>query len=79
MRCALANAVAFAAIMGRGGLLESFIITVFGTVLYEINRQIITRYCLDFGGSLGIFCWGGIYGSIVSLILYFRKHKKTAQ
>ena len=53
--------------------------TLFGTVVYEINRQLIQRYCLDFGGSISIFCWGAIYGSIVSLISYFRKHKRTAQ
>ncbi len=53
--------------------------TAFGTVAYEINRQLIQRYCLDFGGSIGIFCWGAVYGSIVSLISYYRKHKRTAQ
>ena len=79
LKCALANAVAFAGIMGRGGLLPAVIITVLGTISYEINRQLISKYCLDFGGSIGIFCWGGVYGSMVSLIIYFRKHKNTAQ
>jgi hypothetical protein len=79
LKCALANAVAFAGIMGRGGLLPALIVTVLGTISYEINRQLISKYCLDFGGSIGIFCWGGVYGSVVSLIMYFRKHKNTAQ
>lgn len=79
LKCALANAVAFAAISGRGGLLAAFIVTVIGTPMYELNRQLIAKFCLDFGGSIGIFCWGGIYGSVISLILYCRKHKNTAQ
>lgn len=53
--------------------------TIVGTVVYELNRQIVIRNALDFGGSMSIFCWGGVYGSVVSLILYFRKHKLTAQ
>lgn len=47
--------------------------------MYELNRQIVIRYAFDFGGSISVFCWGGIYGSVVSLILYWRKHNKTAQ
>jgi hypothetical protein len=79
LKCSLANSIAFAAISGRGGLLAAFIVTVVGTVIYELNRQIIGKFCLDFGGSISIFCWGGIYGSVVSLIMYYRKHKNTAQ
>lgn len=79
LKCALANSVAFAGIMGRAGLLPALIVTVVGSVMYEINRHLISRFCLDFGGSIGIFCWGGIYGSTLSLILYYRKHKNTAQ
>lgn len=50
-----------------------------GTGIYELNRQIVIRYAFDFGGSISIFCWGGVYGSVVSVMLYWRKHKKTAQ
>lgn len=35
------------------------------------------RNALDFGGSISIFCWGGVYGSVLSLILFWRRHKKT--
>ena len=78
-KCALANSIAFAAIIGRGGMLEALVIAVFGTWLYELNRQIILRYAIDFGGSITIFCFGGVYGSMISLLSYYCRHKNTAQ
>lgn len=40
-RCALANVVAFSAIMGRAGPLEALFVVIFGTIGYELNRQIL--------------------------------------
>jgi len=71
LKCSLANMIAFAAISGRAGPLEAVVMTIIGTFLYEINRQLVSRYSLDFGGSMTIFCFGGCYGSIISLILFF--------
>lgn len=34
LKCALANSIAFAAIMGRAGLLEAFVVTFCGTAVY---------------------------------------------
>jgi hypothetical protein len=40
-RCGLANLVAFSAIIGRAGPLEALFVVIFGTIGYELNRQII--------------------------------------
>ena len=42
-RCALAMIVAFSSIIGRAGALECFIVTLFGSFGYELNRQIISN------------------------------------
>jgi len=65
--------------MGRVGVLEALIVSFIGTWVYELNRQLIMRYALDFGGSIGIFCFGGFYGASISVISYCYKHKRTAQ
>lgn len=75
-KCALANSIAFAAIAGRAGLLEALLISLLGTFLYELNRQLISRYSFDFGGTMTVFCFGGFFGSMMSIILYHCKQKK---
>lgn len=69
-KCSLANIIAFAAISGRAGPLEAMIISLIGTLIYELNRQVVSRYSLDFGGTMTIFCFGGFLGSTISIILY---------
>lgn len=54
-KCALSMSIAFAAIGGRAGPLEAIIICIVGTILYELNRQILTHFSNDFGGSMTIF------------------------
>lgn len=76
LKCSLANAVTFAAISGRAGPLEAMIISLVGTVIYELNRQLVNRYSFDFGGTMTIFCFGGCFGSTLSLILYHCVQKK---
>lgn len=75
-KCSLANSIAFAAIAGRAGLLEAMLISLFGTILYELNRQLVSRYCFDFGGSMTVFCFGGFFGSVISIVLYHCRQKK---
>jgi hypothetical protein len=74
-KCALSIVVAFAAIMGKAGPLEALIMTIIGVVFYELNRQIISLLSVDFGGSMGIFCFGGFFGGVVALMLKFCKQK----
>jgi ammonia channel protein AmtB len=76
-KCSLANSIAFAAISGRAGPLEAFFISLVGTIAYELNRQLVSRYSFDFGGTMTIFCFGGFLGSTISLFLYYCKQIKT--
>jgi hypothetical protein len=76
-------AVAFACFSGRAGPLSALILVIIGTIFYELNRQIISKLAVDYGGSMSIFCFGGFMGSAASLILYFsgqryiiNKHKE---
>ena len=68
--CALANVVAFSALVGRIKILETFFITLFGAFLYEVNAQLFWRYNIsDTGYGMRIFIYGGIYGLNTSIIL----------
>jgi len=49
---------------------------IIGTILYELNRQIIANFSVDVGGSNSIFAFGGCYGIGVALILYFIRQKQ---
>lgn len=49
--------------------------SIVGTFLYELNRQLISRWSVDNGGSMSIFCFAGFYGSIISIILYCIQRK----
>jgi hypothetical protein len=61
--------IAFAAIGGRAGYLEALLIVIIGTIGYEINRQTISIFSVDTGGSMGIFLFGGIMGSVIAFLL----------
>ena len=68
--CALANVVAFSALVGRIKFLETFLLAGFGTFLYEVNAQLLWRYSVsDTGYGMRIFIFGGLYGLIASFIL----------
>jgi hypothetical protein len=69
-RCALANMVAFSAIIGRAGPLEALFVAVFGTIGYELNRQILERFSIDSGGTSAIFIFGGFMGLVIGLFRY---------
>ena len=70
-RCALSNVIAFSAIMGRAGPLESVFVVIFGTIGYELNRQIIHNYNLDLGTN-AIFVFGGFMGLSLGFLKYLK-------
>lgn len=72
-RCALSNLIAFSAIMGRAGPLEALFVVIFGTIGYELNRQIIENYTNDSGGTSSIFVFGGFMGLVIGLLRYLRE------
>lgn len=74
-KCALALTIAFSAIVGRSGPLEILFLVLFGGFFYELNRQIVSVEAYDFGGSMTIFMFGGIMGTVIALMLSFTKHK----
>ena len=74
-KCALALNIIFAAVGGRAGPLEGVLIVIIGTIFYELNRQILTLFSVDHGGSMTIFEFGGVAGSIVSILLTLTTQK----
>ncbi len=72
---ALTITIAFSAVVGRAGPLEILIFVLIGGCLYELNRQIITQVNYDVGGSITIFMFGGIQGTIVAILLAFTRQK----
>ncbi len=60
LQCALATSIIFAAIGGRAGPLAAALITGIAPILYELNRQILSLFSVNTGGSTTIFEFGGI-------------------
>jgi hypothetical protein len=67
IKCALALSIAFAGIGGRAGYLEAFIIVIVGSIVYELNRQLITIYAVDYGGTISVFLFGGAMGTLLGV------------
>lgn len=68
--CALANIVAFGSLVGRIKIFESFMLSLFGTFIYEVNSQLFWRYYIsDTGFGMRIFIFGSFMGLISSIIL----------
>ena len=76
-RCALAMMVAFSSVIGRAGYLEAFIMVFFGTIGYELNRQIIENYSNDSGGTSHIFVFGGFMGLMMGLLKRTREKNSS--
>lgn len=74
-KMAMTMTIAFSAIVGRAGPLEILILVLIGGALYELNRQIIIQVNYDIGGSITIFMFGGILGTISALLLALTKQK----
>lgn len=65
--------IVFAAIGGRAGYLEAFLIAIIGTFGYELNSQLVARFALDIGGSMTVFLYGGTMGTILALLLSLKQ------
>jgi hypothetical protein len=73
-KCALAVLVAFSAILGRAGPLECLIVSLFGIVGFELNRQIISVHVNDSFGTFSIFTFGGFMGLALGFILRIKEN-----
>ena len=70
MACALSLIVALFAVLGRTGLLDTFLLMLFGTLFYTFNESIFWRISvLDAGFAGRIFIFGSTLGIVSSLIL----------
>lgn len=75
LKCGLSMSIIFAGIGGRGGPLEVVVIVIIGTIIYELNRQILTLFSVGVGGSTYIFEFGGFAGTMIAILLACTKHK----
>lgn len=73
IKCAMSLSIAFAAISGRAGYLQALIVSIIGTILHELNRQLVTIYAIDYGGTMTVFLFGGAMGLSLCLILYIKQ------
>lgn len=71
-KAAIANIVAFSAVIGRAGLLEAWFIVFVGTVGYELNRVLITMWAVDGPGTAHVFIYGAFLGMVSSILLRCR-------
>lgn len=70
MACALSLIVALFAVLGRTGLLDTFVLCMFGGFFYAFNEAIFWRISvLDAGFAGRIFLYGSSLGLVSSLIL----------
>ena len=53
--------------------------SVLGTFLFELNRQLVSRYALDMGGSISVFLFAGCFGSTLAIILFRWAHTQSAK
>lgn len=74
-KCGLSMSIIFAGIGGRAGPLEASIIVIVGTIIYELNRQILTLFSVGVGGSTYIFEFAGFAGATIAVLLAFTKQK----
>lgn len=79
LKCALSVNIIFQSIGGRAGPLEAFFITIIGTILYELNRQILSLFSVFLGGSTTIFEFGGFAGATIAFLLYKTKQSTMLQ
>ena len=61
--------IAFMAMGGRAGPAEALIVSLFGTIGYEVNRQTQTLYASAVGCSNYVFTFAGFMGGIMSFLL----------
>jgi hypothetical protein len=46
-------------------------VVIFGTIGYELNRQLIQNYTNDSGGTNAIFVFGGFMSLAIGLLRHF--------
>ena len=68
LKCALSLVVVFSSLCGRTGLMEAVVIGIAGPFFYQMNAQIVSEYAMDFGGTITVFCFGGVLGLTASAI-----------
>jgi hypothetical protein len=71
-KCALALIIAFSSVMGRIGPLECLIMSVVGTLGYELNRSISINFGQDTFGTFSVFTFGGFLGITLGLFMTAR-------
>lgn len=69
IQAALANVVAYSAILGKAGPLEAWFVALFGTFGFVLNKKLIYFLGLDYGGSFSIFTFGGFMGLFMGIML----------
>lgn len=68
--CAISMIVAFSSLVGRIQPFEVFVMTLFGSWLYEVNNQLMwSIFVTDIGYGMRIFVFGATMGLIASCIL----------
>jgi hypothetical protein len=73
LKCALSVAIAFSSVLGRVGHLECLMVAAFGTIGFELNRQIIQQnQGTDTFGTFYIFTFGGFMGLGLGLLSFIR-------
>jgi hypothetical protein len=75
LKCGLAVSVAFSSILGRVGPLECLFTVIFGTIGYELNRQVIANLSVDGFGTYSIFTFGGFMGLAMGIILKLKEDR----
>lgn len=69
LKCALACIVAFSFVIGRAGILDLYLLTTTGTIVYELARQTCQNNFPYEVGSIKIFLFGGALGLITSFVM----------
>ena len=76
LKCALSICIGFSAILGRASQLEALIVTCFGVVGFELNRQITqTKFGFDNFGTYFIFTFGGFLGLGLGLTSFLKERR----
>jgi hypothetical protein len=72
IKCALAIIIAFGAVIGRIGPLETLIVSIVGIIGYELNRNICIKLGQDAFGTFSIFAFGGFLGLTLGVFMMVR-------
>ena len=65
----MVNIIAFSSILGKAGPLEAWILSLFGTFGYVLNKKLTLLLAIDYGGTFTIFTFAAFYGLFLSIFL----------